>query len=539
MQCPQCIELIDNLLIAEPTDAEHVEMVRHLLECPDCARQYALAQQALAAITPSIQLRASADFKERIMHAISSATAQQSKPIVRVLKAQTLYIAVTFAVAIALMIVLIPLFIFGPNVLRPKGISALNLLSEASAAEAKLFSGTELIHMINEIIVTPVADPELAQGRWFPLVSLEANGKPRFNQLALSAEANKGYTVEDQSWYDPPSGRFTRILTVDNKPIFANSFDGKNIYSLEIPTTGKAKVVQNPIVKDFQPPRSPAEFLGIAAGLKSGLDVKDQGTARIEDAGKVKLNDGTEARLLKFFGLPQGGPKESEDNYFLYTIREDNNTIEKIEWLLKGQSLMIVRRVKTETGQESKSGWDLAGIAEKAGSTTAQAGPLIRLDMIIMDVAVEDMVKKADYPTYIFDKDPSWADDRKITDILDIGSPPHRMFLITYKAKDHRHVVLIQSPTYNKMLGPKVKEKGKVIYTSPSGIKVWDIQGKSAWLAQILLQSARSTIQEPPVAEPTGYLLETPDGTFPALAVNGKITEEELHTLIDSLVPAK
>jgi hypothetical protein len=32
-------------------------------------------------------------------------------------------------------------------------------------------------------------------------------------------------------------------------------------------------------------------------------------------------------------------------------------------------------------------------------------------------------------------------------------------------------------------------------------------------------------------------LLETPDGTFPALSVNGTLTEAELHDLVDSLVP--
>ena len=139
--------------------------------------------------------------------------------------------------------------------------------------------------------------------------------------------------------------------------------------------------------------------------------------------------------------------------------------------------------------------------------------------------------------TYVFSKAPSWAGDRQITDILDVVSPPHRMFLTTYRAKDGRHVVFMQSFSYNKMLGPFVKT-GKVVYTSSSGIKVWS-GPRDEWLAKILLQSARASIKDQPGKELTGYVLETPAETFPALAINGKVSEEELHSLIDSLAPAK
>jgi len=182
-------------------------------------------------------------------------------------------------------------------------------------------------------------------------------------------------------------------------------------------------------------------------------------------------------------------------------------------------------------------GWDLAGLAKQAAGAAAASGPAVMSGMVIPNVSVEQMVKKADFTTYVFGKAPSWAGDRQITDILDVASPPHRMFAITYQAKDHRHVVLIQSYTYNKALGPMVK-MGKLIYTSPSGVKMWS-GPRDEWLANILLQSARASIKDPPGKELTGYLLETPAGTFPALAINGKVSEKELHSLIDSLVPAK
>ena len=103
-----------------------------------------------------------------------------------------------------------------------------------------------------------------------------------------------------------------RVLTSGGKPIFANSYDGKNVYSLETPATGQPQVVKHPIAKDFQAPKSPAEFLGMAAGLRSSIGEKNESLAT--DVGKTTLADGAEARLVKLH-FPAGGPKEAEDNY--------------------------------------------------------------------------------------------------------------------------------------------------------------------------------------------------------------------------------
>jgi hypothetical protein len=87
------------------------------------------------------------------------------------------------------------------------------------------------------------------------------------------------------------------------------------------------------------------------------------------------------------------------------------------------------------------------------------------------------------------------------------------------------------------MLGSAVKA-GTLAYTSPNGFKVWG-GGPQKWYSQILLQSAQSFIKDKPSEDRIGYILESPAGTFPALAVNGPVTDEELHKLVDSLMPAK
>ena len=340
--------------------------------------------------------------------------------------------------------------------------------------------------------------------------------------------------MEDQSWYDPATGRFARVLTRDDKPIFANSFDGKNVYAEESPAAGPPRIVSQPITKDFQAPKSPAEFLGMAAGLRSGLDLKrDEGL--VSDVAKTTLDDGAEAQVIKL-SLPKPDAKDRADSYWLVTIRSGSNTLEKEEWFAHGKSLLVIRRAKAKPGEAPSMGWDLAGLAKQFAAAAVAGWPKILPDMVILNVSVEHMLKKADFKTYVFSKAPAWTNDAEITDCLDIATPPHRAFITAYRAKDHRHVVMIQSFTYNAGLGRLVKQ-GKVIYTSPTGVKVWS-GPKDEPLAKILLQSALFSTKEPPGKELTGYLLETPAGTFPALGINGKLSEAELHGLIDSLVPA-
>ena len=151
---------------------------------------------------------------------------------------------------------------------------------------------------------------------------------------------------------------------------------------------------------------------------------------------------------------------------------------------------------------------------------------------------VEQMVERATFETYVFSAKPSWTGTVAITAARDPASFGRRMFILTARADDGRHLVLVQSPTYNKMFRARIREGGILVYTSPNGFKVWG-GGPQKWYSKILLESARAFIKDPPSEDRIGYVLESPAGTFPALAVNGPVTDEELHRLVDSLVPAQ
>lgn len=539
MNCRQCRELLDNLLIARPDEATEVELHAHIDQCDKCAREFAAAEQALAFLTPTSELRASPDLKESIMNAISDSVFEDVRPIQRPTidrKALRWGLAATTAAAV----LIAAAYVLTPKPepgIRPGGdFSAFELFASACAAEELIFTGSDVIHIVNEIIVRPTDDPNWAKMRWLPMVSLDATGKMRFHQLSLPTEVGEGYTVEDESWFDPESGRFARVLTAEDKPLFANAFDGRAVYWLELADGAEAKVVRREISEDFEAPSSPAEYLGIAAGVRASLD--EQKEQFVSDAGETTLDDGAKARVLKAgFSQPEDETLQL-DAYYLFTIREDDKTIVKKEFFADNKSLLLVKRVLLESVEEPGVAWDLAGVADRVEKSKSKSPIKIMPDMVRMSVTVEHMIEKADFETYVFSTDPPWAEPRKIADILDIVSPPKRMFAIAHKADDGRHVVLIQAPSYNRMIGPMAQQMGKVVYTSPTGIKVLS-SSRDKWLAGILLQSAQASIGPANSNDRTGYVLQTPAGTFPALAVNGTLTDDELHSLIDSLVPAK
>ena len=438
-------------------------------------------------------------------------------------------------------VVLLAVSVFRSSPEQASSGRAWNLLAEASAAEAALFADGQLTSMSNEIIVEPVKDPELIAMRWLPLMAIGADGKPQFQQLKLGGEPGKGYTVQDQTWYEPSTRRFARVLRLDGRPLFANAYDGKAVYLLEFDEQGQPRLKRFLVTAEFQPPKNPAAVLGIAAGLTSNLDRRGAKDFA-KDAGATTLEDGARAHIVKLsFSRPNADGRADEDKqldaYFRVTIRDDDKTIESLEYIVREQLLFTVRRGKPADDREPPFGWDLSGLEKTVASTKGQSPVQALADLVVPNVSVDDLVKRADYPVYLFAKDPAWATDRRIMDILDLVSPPHRMVAVTYRAKDKRHVVLVQAHTFNEKFGP-VARAGKLIYTSPAGIKVYSGE-RDRWLAEILLSSSRAVLFDPPADDRTGYLLQTPDGTFPALAVNGAISDDELHALIDSLQPAK
>jgi hypothetical protein len=533
------MKYLDEFLAVKLNETVPSELATHLEVCPTCAHEYALAKRTMALLQPSQEIHVSSNLKERIMNAITEIDAANHQSTTIRPRRINLWRPAWIVGMAASLLLLAALHQWlgrtGPSSDMRVSSPAFSLLSPAWAAEEALFSKERIVHLVNEIVVRPVSTPDLAHMRWIPLVSLDAKGKPRFNQLRLPAKPGEGFTVVDETYYDPHGGQFSRVMTLEGKPVFANSFDGEAVYSLGLGPNGAARVARESIASDFKAPQSPAEFLGIAADIPSELDEKNK--SLFSEAGEVTLSNGSRGRLIKVAINPGDGTDTQNNTYWLFTIRTSDNTVAQREWFVGDQSLLLIRRMRVETVEKPAIAWNLSGVESADVPSHAAPGVGVTPDAVIPNASVQDMVAKTDFETYIPATDPPWAHERQIADILDVVNPSHRTFLVKYKAEDGRHVVLVQSYTYNTVLGPRVK-KGRLVYESPVGFKVWSAS-TDKWLAGILLQSSGLTITDPQSEDRTGYILESPAGTFPALAINGKVSDEELHALVNSLVPAR
>ncbi len=427
-----------------------------------------------------------------------------------------------------------------------RSITGFSLLAEACAAEELLFTQGGIVQITNQIVVPPTRQahttgsagrPDISEStlsyKWLPICSMQATGKFRFDQLQLPSDNDKAYTVKDQSWYDSQTGRFARVLKIGQKTFFANSYDGQFIYTSEIATDGTFRLVKTQTTEQFSPPQNPTQFLGLAAGMRSSFS-KDN-SPPIQEVTEGTLDDGSAVRI---YTVGMADPQGKINAYWLFRIRHDDKTIAEMEFVIGEVSQLLIRRVRSQIVDAPGISWNLAELEGQVTEPGESPKVAVMANMVIPNVSVQHMVEKADYETYIFATDPPWAKQREITDVFDPGSPPDRMFIITYRAADGRHLVLVQSKTYNKMLSIKVKQC-RLIHTSPDGFKLWSTPAeREKWLAGILLSSARASIKDPPAQDRTCFVLESPEGIFSALAINGQLSDKELAGLVDSLVPA-
>ncbi|MCE5251784.1 hypothetical protein LLG96_16365 [bacterium] len=527
--CREVRKYLDNLLNENSVGEPYSELAEHMVNCQNCSHEYEMAQQILASITPVQKIQASPGLKHRIMTEID-VRAEITSPSEAIPFRKHFRGWKIPSVAAAFILVMLSLLYMTQNFINDNQ-SAPQLLSRAWAAEESLFKGNDIVHIVNEILVEPVSDPVLTRVRWFPVTAISETGKIRTHQLNLPAEPLEQYTVRDESWFEFKTGRFAHIFSVDGIPVCANSFDGKAVYTLDNMQSGGWQIHSSTVTDTFQPPKNPAEYLGIGVGMSNEINPND---VFLEPDEKHKDSPGFRFVRADF---KLDTPVKVPIPYLIFKIRESDNILMEMEWVSEKESMMKIRRVSVASAEKQDIPWSLTGTDSLANSASKPPKASIRSDMVITDVSVRHMVRTADFDTYVFAHNPPWTDHREITDILDLVSPPHRMFSISYRAGDGRHVVFVQSPTYNMML-KNIMNKSTLKYTSPNGFKVWS-GSSDTWLANILLTSARSTIKDIPSKDVSGYILESPDGTFPCLAVNGTLSDNELHNLVDSLVSAK
>lgn len=530
MKCQQVQEYIDNLLVTGADVSLPAAAAEHAAGCPRCRQDCDTARRVLAQIQPSQTLIASPRLKEKIMseiHRLNEMPAALSK------KSTRLWRRLALTTAALVLIVLGSLFFpLRMGLRRTRQSQGARLYAQAWAAERAMFAGDAIVHLTNRIIVKSVSDPNLAEGRWFFFVSVDAGGRIHNNRLNLGGKPGEESVVAEDSWYDPGERRFVRLFSMGGRPIYANSYEGGTVFSLEPGKEGRLELSAKPVSAGFRLPENPAPFLGLLGGMQEPS--KDQDALVVSEVQSVRLADGAPARVIRFVSRLDS----LKETGFQLTVRDSDKSVAAMEWVIKGESLFTIQRVAVEKVPDSQIDWKLRDAQSRAAASPAPTAISIIADALVSDVSVESMRQDVDFEPYLFAANPVWTTKREIISAISPADPPKRFIMVVYVAQDQRHVVLSQSRMWNSGLGPRTAKSGKLVYESPAGVKVWS-GDKDKWLAEIMLMSARGSTGVAPSADRTGYVLEAPGGVFPLLAINGQLTNDELHTLVDSLIPAR
>ncbi len=308
MNCNHVQNYLDSFLVERPAGELHSDIAEHIANCPRCAHDYETAVQALYAIGITGNITVSPGLKDSILSRIAETGETTQKTVKPGFSVFRLWKPVVITGAAVILLIIGSLFLQPGN--DRETIIAVNLLHTVWAAEQAVFDKAGVVYCVNEIIVKPVRNPVLSKLRWLPVISIESDGTQRFHQLTLPAETGEGYTVDDEAWYDPDTGRFKHIVSIGETPVFANSYDGNSIHVLEEDIKGNLQVSAYPLAPNFKPPDNPSEFLGIGVGLTTTLDEKNDKQVSYE--GETVLDDGSKARILKVgFGIDAGQTGES------------------------------------------------------------------------------------------------------------------------------------------------------------------------------------------------------------------------------------
>jgi len=358
MNCSQVREYLDSLLLEDRDRPTPADILVHIDICQACAREYENAQETFAALQLSHSMHAPNKLKEQIMSQVISANVLQPPLLVKKTSIPRRFWFRALAAATVLAVIIFVSTRIGRNPHRPEGPSASGLIAQAWAAEKSLFDKPGIVHVVNRIVVKAITDTDLANMRWLPYITLDAKGGVHFNQLNLPAEPGEEYAVSDEIWYESSTGRYIHIMRDKEALAFANSFDGRNLYSLEKTADGLLNDASE-AAPDFRWPQNPAEYLGMGGAF---FGINDKNLSQFSDQGWNVLPDGTPVHVLKLqVGADPKAEPSSKDSYALFKIGE-NNAIAEIEWLVNGQPWLTIRRELVENVQAPRVPWDLSSL---------------------------------------------------------------------------------------------------------------------------------------------------------------------------------
>ncbi len=570
MKCEKCKELLIAYSEQLLDEADKLAVEAHLNDCQQCREQLSQLSKLRERLVKNGNRYAASDLGDAVMNRIVRKQAFELRKMNEstkhfnfwrtIMTSKITKLAVAAAVLVA--ISMAGWFLSAPDAVN--SVSPFELLAKASAAEQALFTGEGIVHIVNEItiyrspyniktdeMIEKLGDLQMSGEEldavnrelvkswmvgWFPMCSLGADGEQLLTEIRLTKDFDQPYTIYDHAWYEPATGRFVRIMETEGRIIFANSYDGDFVHLSQTSDDGTLSLKSEAVASDFRAPENPAGFLGITAGVRQCLSDKCLAQP-VKEVIEDKLEDGTAVFTYKVGFSDFWGELNT---YYLFKVSRVDEIIAEIECIYMGQKQMVIRRILSESVEGPDYSWNLAEIdaEEVAGEQPTEV--TVASDVAIPNVSVRHIVETANFETYIFATDPSWTQERIIIDVANPMNPDSRMPIVLYTAEDGRHIILVQSDTHNKYLTAIFKQieahgqtSNGIVY--PNGYKVYTgVGGENFWVPYAFKNAGFE-----PAEDCSGYIIETPAGTFPMMAVNGQLTEQELESLVNSLIPAR
>jgi hypothetical protein len=435
-------------------------------------------------------------------------------------------------------------------------LTLLTLVNSACAAEqTAFFTSDRIVHVTHQITLFPNTNApdaaakldELIQSNfsynknsdlmkaWFysfaslPVRSLKPDGQIRWHTLQLTEITDQACVIQEHIWYDPATGFFARVFKKGSQVLFGLSYDGRAVYTAQPTESGRFAISREPVTEQFNLPENPAEFLGISASFQGTMD--NLSLPPIQEETSQQLADGTSVRVYKLCW-------DGADVYHIFWVNPNDDTIQQIESVAYENRVQQIQRIASDSVETPGFSWDLT---ELAGYSTSPHADVI-LQQSSTPITPQQMAEVARVETFVFGKTPDWIAEQKFTVLTDQTAQTPGSFVAFCRATDGRHVALIQGDTIDQYLRsalnmvktaglrwtPRLLARNRFKVHDSGNIK------NSSLPAGIIFKEAGFE----PAEHISGYALSSPTNTYLAMIINGKVTDEELHDLVASLMPA-
>ncbi len=512
------------------------EMLEHIDICARCSQLYESWRETVERLTPSARITAPDDIKQRIMHHSNELDGYPGITNSKTGKTFKRWQKVLFGAA-AVLLAGFSFSLFYPGAPFRGGKEAdnpkqfLSLVTQAMAAQRELVYSDGVTHLTVKRILPAVSDPDVAKCRWFPMCSVQPDGSLLSNRVLMRARPNQPYEVKEDLWVDYESGLFSHIISFEGEVLFANSFDGININTMSIESDDS--FISTPAVPEFSLPEKLPQKFGMLADWDSLLSTNYvEQHNRMSLTGETALESGEKVRVLEIKGLPDHEGVVSSAH--LLKIRISDNTLAETEFITDGETSELTRYLPPKKIQPLESPWKIEGLQTVPEPIRKLYGLYLEMDVIRTDITREEMLELSEFPICDFDSNPAWTDSSSIYFLRMFGSLKEDFTLVYLAAPGGKHVILNQAD-YWSPLAERYKASGP-LYTSSSGFKIYSLGDRAKWYANIYITASSGVHGEQPSADRVAYIVETPAGTWCKLAINGTLSDAELHALVDKLV---